>query len=356
MTEGIHRLREFIGLHKNILWWLHSAYALLLGLVFMWLGARHFAYLRILTFYIAFIWLTSLLLPLVTDHAGFPRQWRGRARLVINYFHRNFYQQLLFFVLPIYYASATWGSRNLFFIALLAMSAVLSTLDVVYDRYVSEHRPLAALFFAFNIFACVNLMLPVLWSVSNYWALWISAALAVVGFASVLFSVGRRAAAPSRVLLCAAAAGLCFLVLFLRSFVPPAPLRLVSAEFGRSISGLKIQDPLRSLPGVWPDTVVGMTAIRAPLGLKEMVQHRWYIDDKLIYASPFYILTGGRSEGYRIWTHVRAAGRPGGEELVLDVATRGGQLIGRARLRRQPEASALGAKGSAPTLPRRKRL
>jgi hypothetical protein len=30
--------RGFVEQHKNALWWLHSAYALLLGILVMWLG------------------------------------------------------------------------------------------------------------------------------------------------------------------------------------------------------------------------------------------------------------------------------------------------------------------------------
>ena len=45
--------------HQEILWWLHSLYALILGIGMMWLGARKFAYLRIAIFYISFIWLSG---------------------------------------------------------------------------------------------------------------------------------------------------------------------------------------------------------------------------------------------------------------------------------------------------------
>ena len=41
-------------------------------------------------------------------------------------------------------------------------------------------RGLLAIFFAFNLFACINVMLPVLWSISNRVALMLSAGLAVL--------------------------------------------------------------------------------------------------------------------------------------------------------------------------------
>ena len=77
-------------------------------------------------------------------------------RLVVNLFNKNLYQQVLFFVLPIYYGSATGWSLNFIFVTLLAISALLSTLDVVYDRHLSTRRSLTAPFFAFNLFAFVQ--------------------------------------------------------------------------------------------------------------------------------------------------------------------------------------------------------
>jgi hypothetical protein len=326
-------LGDLLKRHERVLWWLHSAYALLFGVFVMWLGSREFVYLRVVVFYIAFIWVTSLFLPALAGHRRLSGKWQLRVRLVINYFNKNFYQQLLFFVLPIYYASATFGSRNMLFVGLLAVSAALSTMDIVYDRYVSVRQPLTALFFAFNLFACINVMLPVLWSVSNYWALWISGILAVAGFASIQYrwsGTGRRADK----LVLSAALILFVFVFLLRSFIPPAPLRLARAEFGRSVEALQIVGPLNSLPASGSGRIAGLTAINAPLGLHEKVRHRWRLDGRLLYASQYYPVTGGRKEGYRIWTEIGWNANMDGRTLVLDVETRGGQLIGRAAFSR----------------------
>ena len=56
-------LTSFFERHEKLLWWMHSGYALLLGVFVMWLGSRKFAYLRVITFDIAFIWISSLFLP-----------------------------------------------------------------------------------------------------------------------------------------------------------------------------------------------------------------------------------------------------------------------------------------------------
>ncbi len=323
----------FLERHEKLLWWVHSAYALLLGIFVMWLGARNFNLLRVVIFDIAFIWLSSLFLPAIAGSSRLSPKWRARVRLVVNYFNKNFYQQLLFFVLPLYYASATFGARNMYFVALLAVSAVLSTMDIVYDHYVSVKWPLAAVFFAFNLFACINVMLPVLWSVSNYWALWISGALALAGFSTILVRWSGWTHASERVALVGAAVILAGMIFFFRQFIPPAPLSLGRVEFGTSIHSLNISGPLAALPPPGSGKIAALTAIKAPLGLHEKVRHAWYLDGRLVYASPYYAVTGGREDGFRIWTQITWNFREG-RSLAVDVETRGGQLIGRKYLKK----------------------
>lgn len=322
----------FLRGNTTLLWWLHSAWALLFGLAVMWLGTKNFTYLRLIIFHITFIWCTSLFLPVLVNRSWLSPKWRERTRLVINYFNKNFYQQLLFFLLPIYYASTTFGSRNMVFLILLAVSAVLSTLDIVYDRYLSVRWQLTALFFAFNLFASINVVLPILWSFSNHWTLWVSAILALAGFASMLYRLSGLRGRAAKLLLGAAAAGLLVIITVFPPYIPPAPLSLVSARFGRSIRSLQIVAPLNQLPSA-PGAIVALTAIKAPLGLEEHVRHSWYLDGKILYVSKYFTLTGGNKDGYRIWTQITWRKDLKGRVLTVDVETQGGQLIGRAQLR-----------------------
>jgi hypothetical protein len=321
----------FLKGKETLLWWLHSVWALLFGLGVMWLGSKNFTYLRIIVFQIGFIWLSSLLLPVVLYRSWFSPMWRERVRLVINYFNRNFYQQLLFFLLPLYYVSTTFGSRNMIFLVLLSISAVLSTLDVIYDRYLSVRWQLTALFFAFNLFASINVMLPVLWAVSHRWVLWISAILALIGFDSMLHRLsGMRGRSP-KILLCAAAIVLPAIITLFAPFIPPAPLSLANVQFGKAVRSLQIVDPLAKLPAQ-PGNICVLTAIKAPLGLEEGVRHRWYVDGKLLWVSRNYSFTGGSPDGYRIWTQINWSKDQQGNVLTVDVETENGQLIGRAQL------------------------
>jgi hypothetical protein len=326
---------EILSRHRDKLWWFHSSYSLLLGIGVMWLGTKHFAYLRLAVVHIAFIWVSSLFLPFLTGIHRLPEKWRRRLRLLINYFQRNFYQQLLFFILPIYYLSASWGAGNMLFVLLLAVSAVLATMDIIYDRYLSVNWWLLAIFFSFNLFACINVMLPVVWNLANAFALRLSAGLALAGFASFALALRGVRSRDRWLLILAAALLLAGIAEVGRPLVPPAPLRLVSRNFGLGWDDQdkRLSGCLSELPAGGPRKIYVLTAIKAPLGLKDRVCHRWYLDGRLVYASPFTQLSGGRKSGFRLWTFRTLTGVGPGSILRVDVRTEAGQLIGRAHIR-----------------------
>jgi Family of unknown function (DUF5924) len=319
--------------HRDKLWWLHSAYALLLGVGIMWLGARDYNFLRVTVFHVGFIWLSSLYLPRLVNQPWLSERWAERLRLAVNFFNKNLYQQVLFFILPIYYGSATLASGNFIFVVLLAVSALLSTLDVVYDQHLSVRRSLTALFFAFNLFALINVMLPVLWSIGNNWATRVSAILAAIGFLTIMQPFAelkwrQYAFAGAFVLVLLAVVELA------RPFIPPAPLHLLAWKFGAGYQAeSKSLDPVltEAEPGQARRLHV-ITPIKAPLGLKETVQHRWHKNGRLVWASPFIQVTGGREQGFRLWTNYQFDVLEPGAVIRVDAVTEGGQLIGRARL------------------------
>ncbi|MEW5977379.1 MAG: DUF5924 family protein [Acidobacteriota bacterium] len=324
-------VRHFIDRHQEQLWWIHSAYALLFGIGVMWLGSRSFVFLRLAFFYVLFIWLSSLGLPRLVRSTLLSPVWQHRARLLLNYLNRNFYQQVLFFILPVYAASSTLWSRNFLFVVLLALSAVVSTLDVVYDRHLTVRRSLIASFFAFNLFACVNVILPAIWGVSNTFTMKLSAVLAVMGFLTLYATHSEMQRREVQRAIAISALFLFALVWKGASFVPPAPLRLVSVQFGTGFNreAMQIPSPLSTVPAEVSTPLVGLTAIYAPLGLSEQVGHRWYVDGKLVFVSPYYWVSGGRERGFRLWTQLPAQNLPAKKSVRLDVLTTGGQLIGR---------------------------
>ena len=325
-------LRARLARHEALLWWAHSAYVLALGAGIVWLGARNFAWLRFAGFYLLAIWLLSLFLANVVQ--GRDGVWWRRARFMVNYVNKNLYQQLLFFILPIYAGSATLSSRNAVFLVVLGAFALLSTLDLVYDRVVSARRALSAWFYAFNVFAVVNVALPVLFGVSAHWSLRLSAVAAALGFFTIAWRVRRLGRGLAWTGVAASAALVFGAGEVMRPFVPPAPLRLTATEFGTGLDRptLRVTGSITALPPGFRGRVFVVTAVRAPLGLKDRVELRWYRGGQLLRSSSAYSVSGGRREGFRLWSAIAVGGEPSADPIRLDVVTEAGQIIGRAVL------------------------
>ncbi len=318
--------------HERLFWWGHSAYALALGVGFMWLGARNFGWLRVAAGHITVLWITSLLLAGVVQRRLNRSPWWRRAQLVINYVNKNLYQQVLFFILPIYYGSATGWSANMAFVILLAVSAVLSTIDLVYDRVLTARRWLAAAFFAFNAFALVNVALPVLFAVANHVALRFATAAAVLGLVTIALRAGEWRRPTTWAIVAAGSVAVFLLSETARPLVPPAPLRLRDAQFGLGLdrASLRITGVVTAVPA-GPSRVFAVAAVEAPAGLKDRVALQWYRGGVRVGESAPHDLVGGRTAGFRLWTSL---GLPAGARarLRLDVVTGAGQLVGRAVL------------------------
>jgi len=328
------RLHAWLARHQVLLWSLHSLWALAFGIGVMWLGARDVRWLRVTYGYIAFIWLTSMALPWLLAREHLPGWLRTGVKLAVDYFNKNFYQQLLFFVLPLYWTSTTFSSPNGWFVIVVAGSALLSTIDLVYDRHLARRRTLTAVFFAFNLFATVNVILPVLWGVSTITAMRLSVALAAAGFVTI--RAGVAGLSPLRRWRTALAGAL---VLFMiteygRPFIPPAPLALGATTFGTRVDAgsLRVSSPLEAWPAGAGGRLAVVTAIRAPAGLHDRVRMVWRVDDAEFQRSRSIDVAGGRSAGYRVWSAVAVPATRAGQQVTLDLETDGGQLIGRASL------------------------
>ncbi len=337
LSRFFKKHKDFFLKHKDKFWWFHSTYALFYGIGVMWLGKKNFRYIQVAIVQIIFIWFTSLGVPSLLSHKNIDFKWKHRIRLLSNYFNRNFYQQMLFFVIPIYYMSTTLDSANVFFILFVVVSAVLATMDIVYDRFISVKGAIMSLFFAFNLFVCINVMLPFLWNVRNIYAIRISGLFAFLGFATFCFQL--TALKPARkAFIIAASALLIFLISEVgRPFIPPAPLRIEQTQFGKGIikKNSQLVSPLQYLP-VGNCKIYVVNSIKAPFELGEKVRHHWYLNGRKIYSSPLFRIIGQGGRGFRFWTYFTLKQVPVGSVLRVDLQTEAGQLIGRARLRSKP--------------------
>ncbi len=369
-TGGWKELWYFIKKNETLLWWLHSGWALLFGIGVMWLGAKNFEYLRIAGLYIVFIWFSSIILPFVLNRLKTSEKWKERVRLVINYFNRNFTQQIIFFIIPIYWKSATGNSRNMLFILLLVISAILSSLDIVYDRYLSVKWAFFNTFFAFNIFSGTYLLFTLIWGLSNTMAIYFSAGLAIFGFASLTYRMSGYSRLLKWVVIVISSTCLFLAAHFGRFIIPPAPLHFGRVIFAEEIFVEKnldavVRSALSDLPpakeGGEPTKVFTLIPIKAPLGLRENLVQSYYLNGKQIpnvdfvkppkdseaavNIHPIGMVNGevlwkvrprpvldNRTEQYMLISFVSLYHIPPKSVLQVDVETESGQLIGRDEL------------------------
>lgn len=151
--------------YGKMMWWLHSFYALGLGVFVIMFAAKGFAHARWLTVSLATAWIVVILIfRLFGSGSGRAIEGRG-AKLrfyVMTYVLKNLYQGMLFFLLPFYWRSATLDTPNQWFVVVLGVCAFLSTLDVVFDQVLMRWKVAASLFYFLTLFACLNLVIPAL--------------------------------------------------------------------------------------------------------------------------------------------------------------------------------------------------
>ena len=120
-----YKVKRFLKKHHRKLWWLHSTYALGLGISVVVLAQKGFEHARILAITLGLAWLIVLLLFRVFGSArrradARHRRHEGEGPLLRDdLLLKNLYQGMLFFLLPFYWKSTTLDSPNVWFVLLL---------------------------------------------------------------------------------------------------------------------------------------------------------------------------------------------------------------------------------------------
>lgn len=291
-------------------------------------------------------------------------------------------QEVLFFVLPFYYWSTSLRSANVVFFVLLLVVVLLTLIDPIFERIAA--LPLASMaLLAVANFAALNFALPVVIGLPNTISLHASVLLttllltlyatytkpkasrlpatdatppsprqddepsnAQVETASALAPQPTRPAQVAatglhkRLIFASLIALLAMLsiwILDLQIIIPPAPLRVTQGLACRQIierephgiSHSFVVDS-KDLQGSL-EPVYCYTAIQAPRGLKDKIEHRWYQDGRLINTVPLSSIKGGRKEGYRTWSVKRNFPKDPTGDWLCEARTQGGQIIGQVR-------------------------
>jgi uncharacterized membrane protein YvlD (DUF360 family) len=312
--------------------WGVSIASLALGLLTLLVFRRGLPHVGWIVGYLLLLWL----LVAVLAEARVPLETRGHHRMVgaAEYTIQTLYHNLFLFVLPAYFASATLASVNGPFVAAVALGALVTAVDPWYRVLVRPWRWIERGVFAFSIFAALNVALPLV-GVRPIAALLTSAGLSGVALAPALRRRGavtwRRAFA-----LATGLAAVAITAVWLgRAAVPPAPMFLARAVVARDVSDLEPVEPVRgalsaAALAAWGG-VIAYTAVHAPAGLRQAIEHVWRRDGALIGRVPLSPVLGGRAEGFRTWSRRAEFSPPVAGRYTVDVLTESGQLIGRLR-------------------------
>jgi hypothetical protein len=314
-----------------------SVVSLGLGLATIFVFRRGLPHAGLIVGYIVLLWL--IVAGLAETRLALVNTGRGLVVSAADYAVQTLYHNLLLFVLPAYYASATLTSGNVLFVAGVAAAALLTAVDPWYGLIVRERAWLNHTLLGFSIFAALNVALPLV-GVRPIVALVGSAILAALALTPAFKRrVGgwRRAHA----LAVALAALAVVAVWYARALVPPAPLFLTRAVAARDVVNMEPVDEVRgALPAATLVTWGGLaafTAVRAPAGLRQAIEHVWWRDGAIVRRMPLATpITGGREQGFRTFSRRTDLTPPLAGRYTVDVMTASGQLIGRLRFTVSP--------------------
>jgi hypothetical protein len=312
--------------------WGISLASLLGGLLTLFVFRRELPHARWIIGYLLLLWL--LIALSVQMREGFQATRAGRLVLgAADYTIQSLYHGVLLFLLPAYWASTTPDSRNVVFLLLLGALVLLATFDPWYRAAVDRLPAIIDVFLFVSAFAALNVALPLV-GVTPFWAMLLSAWIAVVGLSPALRR-SRRWPWP-RALGVTAMAGLAAAALAFTApaWIPPAPLFLARATLARDVAdGEPVGVLGRSLG---PDDLRGLvafTAVHAPAGLRQPIAHVWRREGRIVSVVRLSPVYGGRREGFRTYSRKTVMPADPWGRWSVDVVTDSGQLIGRLRFR-----------------------
>jgi hypothetical protein len=335
------RVRRFLREHGRKLWWLHSGYALALGAGVVAFAQRGFDHARYLAISLGLVWLLVILFFRVFGSGGDQRAVdaadpKTRMRFyVMTYALKNLYQGMLFFLLPFYWKSTTFDAPNAWFVCVLATCAVLSTLDLVFDRVLMRWRALASIFHGIALFGCLDVVIPALFpDTRTLWSLLAAAAVTVVGFWTLHVTarvLKKRIYIPLFVLSLGAGVGLVYVA---RAAIPPVPMYVSSAAVGpKQLPDGRLAMEVDTLHASVIQELIAVTDVVVPGGKGDRLRHVWLHGGVEVHRTTEETSRIAGPEGV-----VRLRSSLSGKDLPsnlvgpwsVDVQTEDGQLVGRA--------------------------
>jgi hypothetical protein len=264
---------------------------------------------------------------LPAERPGEPHgRWRHLLRRAAATATVGLFRNVLFFLVPVWFASATLDSVNLLPVLALGAVALLSCFPGPFREHVLERPRARTLWCSAVLFAALvpaaaveTAASPRLSAAVAAAAAWVASTL--VTSRSVLASArGRSELVASAVLaavLCAAFAPL----------LPPVPVACSAKATGTALRNHEIEGAAKSFPA-GTKRVYAWFAVHLPPRYRQGLRFEWFRDGRLAGHVVSREAVGGREQGFRTASFTAA---PGPGSWRVDLSTDGGQLIARQR-------------------------
>lgn len=330
-------LHAFLKRHERVLWWLHTAYALGLGLFVATFAQKGFERARWLIVSLALAWiLVALFFRFFGTGArqDFLTAWPGARRrfFAMTYLMKNLFQGTLFFLLPFYWRAASHDAGTAGPLILVAACALISTLDLVVDRFLFRWKVMASLFYAVTLFGCLQVVVAAMVpSVTTIVRLVLSGALAVAAF--LLFHlplVALRRPLVAAIFLSAVAGGGAA-AYELRGSIPAVPMFVREGGVGPSrTSDGELALDVRSFRARSFDAVWAVSDV-AVIGGGEPLHHVWRHKRRVVEGASAAPPARPAEGTLRVASHLPRGAMPDDPtgRWSVDVLTHSGQVVGR---------------------------
>jgi hypothetical protein len=318
----------------------HTAYALGLGVFVVMFAQKGFTHARWLMASLGAVWLLMVLFFRFFGSGAREQRFAtadAKARLgflVMTYFMKNLYQGMLFFLLPFYWKSATADAPNFGFVVLLALCAILSTVDLVFDNLLMRSKIVASAFYSLTLFGCMNLVLPaVVPELRTIYTLMTAAAVTAVAFFFIHLPL---AALKNKLYVAGMAAGVVAGVAgawFAKPLIPPVPMHVARGAVGpQTLPDGRLAMEVRTLHGSVINELLAITDIVVPGGKGDQLVHIWRQNGRIVHRCPEDASRVTGEEGV-VRLRSTLSGRLLPDRLAgrwsVDVQTQDGQLVGR---------------------------
>jgi hypothetical protein len=322
------------------LWWIHSIYALGLGIFIAVYAGREFTYARWLLLSVIAVWTMLVLIyrtfghrPEVEDETLVKKVGFHAMTWVL----KNLYQGMLFFLLPFYWRSTTFGTANQWFLLILGACALLATLDILFDRLLIRFRFASTTYFIVTMFATLNLAIPALITgVDAFYALVGASVISVVVVWLIHVPRWKWADVELRIALVAGLVGAIVVSYVARPLIPPVPHHILHGAVGPGSDG-QLTAYAHAVEVKTLEGLLAETRILAPGGAESSFRHEWMQGSTVVHVveepGRVTFATNPNELLLRSTLPVHLVPKDAMGEWSVDVRTDSGRLIGRVSFR-----------------------